>query len=112
MRSEPFGLARAASFEQLAGVFASCGALHYAKNLKVQCKILVVLHCRTTGRKVYLQTMATCDPAVVCVNIILAENSDISSARISDVHFSYSFRPALELEAVENKADIRYLSLF
>ena len=27
-RSEPFGVARAACFEQLAGVFASCGALH------------------------------------------------------------------------------------
>ena len=33
MRSEPFGVARAACFEQLAGVFASCGALHYAKIL-------------------------------------------------------------------------------
>ena len=30
-RSEPFGVARAACFEQLAGLFASCGALHYAK---------------------------------------------------------------------------------
>ena len=28
---EPFGAARAACFEQLAGVFASCGAPHYAK---------------------------------------------------------------------------------
>ena len=27
------GVARAAGFEQLAGVFASCGALHYAKIL-------------------------------------------------------------------------------
>jgi len=33
MRSEPFGVARAACFEQLAGVFASCGAPHYAKIL-------------------------------------------------------------------------------
>ena len=32
-RSEAFGAARAACFEQLAGVFASCGALHYAKIL-------------------------------------------------------------------------------
>ena len=31
MRSEPFGVARAACFEELAGVFASSGALHYAK---------------------------------------------------------------------------------
>ena len=30
-RSEPFGVAREACFEQLAGVLASCGALHYAK---------------------------------------------------------------------------------
>ena len=29
----PLGVARAACFEQLAGVFASCGALHYAKDL-------------------------------------------------------------------------------
>ena len=27
--SEPFGVARAACFEQLAGVLASCGALHW-----------------------------------------------------------------------------------
>ena len=33
MRSEPIGVARAACFEELAGVFASCGALHYAKIL-------------------------------------------------------------------------------
>ena len=33
MRSEPFGVARAACFEELAGVFASSGALHYAKIL-------------------------------------------------------------------------------
>ena len=32
-RSEPFGVARSACFEQLACVFASCGALHYAKIL-------------------------------------------------------------------------------
>ena len=29
--ASPLGVARAACFEQLAGVFASCGALHYAK---------------------------------------------------------------------------------
>ena len=29
----PLGVARAACFEELAGVFASCGALHYAKDL-------------------------------------------------------------------------------
>ena len=29
--SEPFGIARAACFEELAGVFASSDALHYAK---------------------------------------------------------------------------------
>ena len=33
MRSEPIGVARAACFEELAGVFASSGALHYAKIL-------------------------------------------------------------------------------
>ena len=33
MRSEPFGVARAACFEELAGVFASSVALHYAKIL-------------------------------------------------------------------------------
>ena len=33
MLSEPFGVARAACFEELACVFASCGALHYAKIL-------------------------------------------------------------------------------
>ena len=33
MRSEPFGVARAACFEELAGVFASSGALYYAKIL-------------------------------------------------------------------------------
>ena len=33
MRSEPFGVARAACFEELAVVFASSGALHYAKIL-------------------------------------------------------------------------------
>ncbi len=33
MWSEPLGVARAACFEELAGVFASCGALHYAKIL-------------------------------------------------------------------------------
>ena len=32
---EPFGLARAACFEELACVFASCGALHYAKILAI-----------------------------------------------------------------------------
>ena len=31
MRSEPFGVARAACFEELACVFASSGALHYAR---------------------------------------------------------------------------------
>ena len=31
--ASPLGVARAACFEQLAGVFASCGALHYAKIL-------------------------------------------------------------------------------
>ena len=33
MRSEPIGVARAACFEELAGVFASSGALYYAKIL-------------------------------------------------------------------------------
>ena len=33
MRSEPFGVARAACFEELAGFFARSGALHYAKIL-------------------------------------------------------------------------------
>ena len=33
MRSEPFGVARTACFEELADVFASSGALHYAKIL-------------------------------------------------------------------------------
>ena len=32
-RSKPLGLACAACFEELAGVFASSGALHYAKFL-------------------------------------------------------------------------------
>ena len=48
-RSEPFGVARAACFEQLAGVFASCGALHYAKilaSLKIKNGIsLTPLNC-------------------------------------------------------------------
>ena len=47
--SEPFGVARAACFEQLAGVFASCGALHYAKilaSLKIKNGIsLTPLNC-------------------------------------------------------------------
>ena len=30
---EPIGAARAACFEELAGVFAGSGALHYAKDL-------------------------------------------------------------------------------
>ena len=49
MRSEPFGVARAACFEQLAGVFASCGTLHYAKifaSLKIKNGIsLTPLNC-------------------------------------------------------------------
>ena len=49
MRSEPFGVARAACFEQLAGVFASCGALHYVKilaSLKIKNGIsLTPLNC-------------------------------------------------------------------
>ena len=49
MRSEPFGVARAACFEQLAGVFASCGAPHYAKifaSLKIKNDIsLTPLNC-------------------------------------------------------------------
>ena len=48
-RSEPFGVARAACFEQLAGVFASCGATHYAKilaSLKIKNGIsLTPLNC-------------------------------------------------------------------
>ena len=48
-RSEPFGVARAACFVQLAGVFASCGALHYAKilaSLKIKNGIsLTPLNC-------------------------------------------------------------------
>jgi hypothetical protein len=48
-RSEPFGVARAACFEQLAGVFASCGAMHYAKilaSLKIKNGIsLTPLNC-------------------------------------------------------------------
>ena len=48
-RSEPFGVASAACFEQLAGVFASCGALHYAKilaSLKIKNGIsLTPLNC-------------------------------------------------------------------
>ena len=43
------GVARAACFEQLAGVFASCGALHYAKilaSLKIKNGIsLTPLNC-------------------------------------------------------------------
>ena len=46
---EPFGVARAACFEELAGVFASCGALHYAKilaSLKIKNGIsLTPLNC-------------------------------------------------------------------
>ena len=49
MRSEPFGVARAACFEQLAGVFASSGVLHYAKilaSLKIKNGIsLTPLNC-------------------------------------------------------------------
>ena len=45
----PLGVARAACFEQLAGVFASCGALHYAKilaSLKIKNGIsLTPLNC-------------------------------------------------------------------
>ena len=46
---EPFGVARAACFEELAGVFASSGALHYAKifaSLKIKNGIsLTPLNC-------------------------------------------------------------------
>ena len=48
-RSKPLGLACAACFEQLACVFASCGALHYAKilaSLKIKNGIsLTPLNC-------------------------------------------------------------------
>jgi len=45
MRSEPVGVARATGFEQRSGVFAGCGALHYAKIL-VSLKIsLTPLNC-------------------------------------------------------------------
>lgn len=47
--ASPLGVARAACFEQLAGVFASCGALHYAKilaSLKIKNGIsLTPLNC-------------------------------------------------------------------
>ena len=49
MRSEPVGVARATGFEQLSGVFAGCGALHYAKilvSLKIKNGIsLTPLNC-------------------------------------------------------------------
>ena len=49
IRSEPFGVARAACFEELAGVFASSGALDYAKifaSLKIKNGIsLTPLNC-------------------------------------------------------------------
>ena len=48
-RSEPFGVAHAACFEELAGVFASSVALYYAKilaNLKIKNDIsLTPLNC-------------------------------------------------------------------
>ena len=47
--ASPLGVARAACFEQLAGVFASCGDLHYAKilaSLKIKNGIsLTPLNC-------------------------------------------------------------------
>ena len=47
--ASPLGVARAACFEQLAGVFASCGARHYAKilaSLKIKNGIsLTPLNC-------------------------------------------------------------------
>ena len=49
MRSESFGVDRATCFEQLAGVFAICGTLHYAKilaSLKIKKGIsLTPLNC-------------------------------------------------------------------
>lgn len=49
VRSEPFGVARAACIEELAGVFASSGAMHYAKilaSLKIKNDIsLTPLNC-------------------------------------------------------------------
>ena len=49
MRSKPLGLACAACFEELAGVFASSGALHYAMilaSLKIKNAIsLTPLNC-------------------------------------------------------------------
>ena len=53
MRSEPFGVARAACFEQLAGVFASCGAPHYAKifaSLKIKNGISDIIGLNVKGK--------------------------------------------------------------
>ena len=52
MRSEPIGVARAACFEELAGVFASSGALYYAKIFtSLNRKYFHYQHKAASGRK-------------------------------------------------------------
>ena len=53
MRSEPIGVARSACFEELAGVFAGSGALHYAKilaSLKIKNGISDIIGLNVKGK--------------------------------------------------------------
>lgn len=57
MRSEPFDATRAAGFEQLANVFASSVALHYAKilvGLKIKNGKNLVKYCWKNQESLYL----------------------------------------------------------
>lgn len=57
MLREPFDVARAAGFEQLANVFASCSTLHYPKilvSLKIKNGKNLVKYCWKNQESLYL----------------------------------------------------------
>ena len=70
-----FGLSCVARFEQLAGVFASCGALHYAKilaNLKytIACRRWIWRHLAQSGQSSHLSDKQTVQWTFAAISLL------------------------------------------
>ena len=97
--ASPLGVARAACFEQLAGVFASCGALHYAKIL-ASLKIKNGISLTPLNRALNAFTFALNDSAdafverlVVKYRLIVVYERLQNSVKALQLHLVYSIIP-------------------
>ena len=97
--ASPLGVARAACFEQLAGVFASCGALHYAKilaSLKIKNGIsLTPLNCALNAFTFALNDSADAfvERLVVKYRLIVVYERLQNSVKALQLHLVYSIIP-------------------